>query len=225
MPNPPLLLCDSDALTQFFLADEIRPLKHLKESYGIQPTIVQEVDIELRWLGRYRDRFVMQLDKTIKSGVLRVLDSVYFQSFLGHAPVGASWTGFQSLGAQYYGYVGRGEAFTFAAGVDLGMPALSNDFSAIKTLEGNFLALPIPVLRSFDLVAFCYENGFLELRACEAVRANLRNEREGLPKPFMHASFEDGLKTFAPRLRDGMPVIHASAEIYSDPLFVSKIEF
>jgi len=222
MPNPPLLLCDSDALAQFFLANEVRPLKHLKESYSIQPTIVQEVNLELRWLGRYRDRFVTQLEKTLKSGVVKILDPTYFQSFLGHAPVGASWAGFQSLGAQYYGYVGRGEAFTFAAGVVLGMPAMSNDFSAIKTLEANFLTLPIPVLRSFDLLAFCFENGLLELKACESVRNTLLKEREGLAKVFMHSSFEDGIKKFATRLKDGVPVINASASTYSDLLVISK---
>jgi hypothetical protein len=82
--------------------------------------------------------------------------------------VGASWAGFQSLGAQYEGRIHRGEAFTFAAAVTLGLPALSNDFSAIKTLESNLLTLPTPVLRAFDLLVFCYQNGCLELKACEA---------------------------------------------------------
>lgn len=58
MPNPAILPCDTDALVQFFLADEIRPFRHLKDVYGIQPTIVQEVDLELRWLGKYKDKFV-----------------------------------------------------------------------------------------------------------------------------------------------------------------------
>jgi len=105
MPNPALLVCDSDALIQFFLADEIRPLRQLKDAYGIQPAVVQEVDLELRWLRRYKDRFVPQLDKALKSHLLQILDPSYFQSLLGAAPVGASWAGFQSLGAQYEGRI------------------------------------------------------------------------------------------------------------------------
>ena len=119
MANPPLLLCDSDALAQFFLANEIRPLRFLRESYGVQAAIVQEVDLELRWLRKYKDRFVVQLDKALKANVLRILDPSYFQSLLSAAPIGASWVGFQSLGAQYEGYVQRGVAYTFAAAVTL----------------------------------------------------------------------------------------------------------
>ena len=101
MPNPALLLCDSDVLTQFFLANEVRPLRLLQESYGIQPTIVQEVDVELRWLRKYKNKFVAQLDKSLKNNTLKVLEPALFQSLLGHAAVGTSWAAFQSLGAQY----------------------------------------------------------------------------------------------------------------------------
>ncbi len=224
MPNPALLLCDSDALVQFFLANEVRPFRQLKDGFGVQSAIVQEVDLELRWLGKHKDRFVPQLDKALKSGVLRVLDPSYFQSLLSTAPVGASWVGFQSLGAQYEGYIGRGEAYTFAAAVTLSVPALSNDFSAIKTLENNLLALPTPVLRVFDLLAFCYECGGLELKACDGVRDNLLKCGEGMPKAFMNASFQDGLNNFSPRLRTavGGIAIAAAAATYSTVLYISK---
>ncbi len=225
MPNPALLLCDSDTLVQFFLANEIRPFKQLKDSYGIQSAIVQEVDLELRWLGKHKDRFVPQLDKALKSSVLRVLDPAYFQSLLSTASVGASWAGFQSLGAQYEGYVGPGEAYTFAAAVTLSLPALSNDFSAIKTLEANLLTLPTPVLRGFDLLAFCYQSGCLDLKACDGVRSELLKSGEGMPKAFMNASFQDGLKNFLPRLQNatGGVAIAAAAATYSTALYISKI--
>jgi hypothetical protein len=58
MSNPALLPCDSDVLVQLFLADELRPLQELKSSFDIQPVIVAEVDLELRWLGKYKNRFV-----------------------------------------------------------------------------------------------------------------------------------------------------------------------
>jgi len=222
MPNPALLICDSDVLVQYFLANEIRPFKHLKEIYGIQAAIVQEVDLELRWLGKHKDKFVHRLDKALKSEVLRVLDPAYFQSFLGTAPVGASWAGFQSLGAQYEGRIHRGEAYTFAAAVTLGLPALSNDFNAIRTLEANLLTLPTPVLRGFDLLAFCCQTGGLELKPCEGVRSELLKNGEGMPKAFMNASFEDGLKHFAPRLRDGAAGAAPAAATYSATLHIAK---
>jgi hypothetical protein len=225
MPNPALLLCDSDALIQFFIADETRPFRLLTENYGIQPVVVQEVDLELRWLGRHRDKFVPQLEKALKSNTLRILEPAYFQSLLGTAPVGASWAGFQNLGAQYEGYIGRGEAYTFAAALTLGMPALSNDFSAIKTLEANFMSLPTPVLRGFDLLGFCFQTGDLEHKVCDAMRSELLKNGEGMPKPFMNASFQDGLNNFSPRLKiqTGGLSIHAAAATYSTTLYIRKL--
>jgi hypothetical protein len=223
MPNPAILVCDSDALVQFFLSNEVRPFRHLRDEYGIQPAITQEVDLELRWLGKHKDRFVAQLEKSLKSGVLRVFEPSYFQTLLGSAPVGASWAGFQSLGAQYEGHIHRGEAYTFAAAVSLGVPALSNDFSAIKTSEANFLNLPTPVLRAFDLLAFCHQSGCLDLKACNEVRSELLKNNEGMPKAFMNASFEDGLLNFAPRLRDGSnPSLATGAPTYSTTLYISE---
>jgi hypothetical protein len=95
MPNPSLIICDSDVLVQFFLCNELRPLRDLKTLYSIQPAIVQEVDAELRWLGHYGARFVPQLDKSLKNGLLVRLDKTQFQSLLGTAPAGTSWAGFR----------------------------------------------------------------------------------------------------------------------------------
>lgn len=223
MGNPPLLLCDSDALTQFFIADEIRPLKELQTRYGIQPAIVQEVDIELRWMRKFKDRFVPQLDKALKSTTLKVLDPAEFHSHVNIAPVGASWAAFQALGAQYQGYVGRGEAYTFAAGLTLGLPAMSNDRSAIRVLEGKMLSVPTPVLRSFDLLAFCFHNDILPANACESVRSELLKHSEGLPMAFKHASFENGVKGFDARLEDGLSTMSAAGADYRSTLIITKI--
>ena len=222
MPNPPVLICDTDAIAQLFLSNEIRPLKLLRDRYGIQPTIVTEVDLELRWLRRHKDKFVPKLDKALKADVLRVLGMPYFQSLAAAAPAGASWSNFQALGAQYELHIHRGEAYTFAAGITLGVPALSNDFSAIQTLQANSLSLPTPVLRCFDLFAFCFENGLLELKACESARSELRKNGEGVPKAFMNASFEDGLKHFSSRLRTGTVGAIVSTT-YSATLSISEI--
>ncbi len=223
MANPQSLLCDSDVLTQLFLSNEIRPLKELKAKYGIQPLIAQEVETELRWMKKFKDRFVLQLDKALKSTTLKVLDQTEFHAHIGTAPVGASWTAFQALGSQYHGYVGAGEAYTFAAGITLGLPALSNDRSAIRVLEGKMLSVPTPVLRTFDLLAFCFHTGILELKACESMRSELQKQLEGLPAAFTNVSFEKGVKFFNTRLEDGPPTILAAAANYTTTLTITKI--
>jgi hypothetical protein len=224
MANPPLLICDSDVLVQLFLANELRPLTELKKCYGIQPAIVLEVDTELRWIRRYRDRFVSQVDKLLDSGNLKQLDQGLFQSFLSGAVPGTSWGTFQALGAQYYGHVDIGEAYTFAAGVTLGVPVASNDFSAIETIKARMLTLPVPILRCFDLLAFAYGAGLLELKACNKMRSELLKHREGLPAAFQNASFEDGLMKFAPRLMDGAaPGMSEAAPSYSSRLTITRI--
>jgi hypothetical protein len=223
MGNPSLLLCDSDALTQFFLADEIRPLRELKTKYGIQPAIVQEVDNELRWMRKFKNRFVPQLDKALKATTLKVLDAAEFHSHISTAPIGASWASFQSLGSRYHGYVDLGEAYTFAAGVTLGFPALSNDHSAIRVLVGKMQSVPMPILRSFDLLAFCFHNGILLPHECETARTALLKESEGLPKAFEHASFENGIKVFNTRLQHGSPGIGASLADYRSTLTIAKL--
>ncbi len=226
MPNPPILPFDSDVLIQFFLARELRPLSVLQRSYGIQPVIVTEVDLELRRVGKYKARFarfVPDLDKALRNQLLRILDETLFQSLLSNAPTGASWAAFQSLGSEYYKHVQRGEAYTHAAAITLGLPAVSNDYDAIQTLEAQVLALPTPVLRGFDLLAFCHGTGAMTLRECDDVRQELRRHNEGIPKAFMNASFEDGMKSFTCRLLDGAPSLQAAAASYRTPLTIQRI--
>lgn len=225
MPNPGLIVCDSDVLVQLFIANELRPLRDLKSLYRIQPAVAQEVDVELRWLGRHKGRFVPQLDKALKNGLLVRLDKPFFQSLVSSSPPGASWSGYQSLGAQYNGYVDRGEAYTHAAGVILAVPTASNDFSAIKVLQLQMMNLPAPVLRSFDLLAFALQTGTLCLKDCENARQALMSENEWVAKDFKYASFQSGLATFQCRLRDlpAQPAAPATPVSFSDVLFVTRI--
>jgi hypothetical protein len=211
MPNPALLLCDTDVLIQFFLANELRPLKELKRIFAVQPAVVVEVaDIELRWNGRYRGRFAAEADKAIKSGLLEYLDPAAFQGYLSSAPIGSSWAQFQTIGAEYARHVQRGEAYTFAAALSLGMPAISNDFRAIETLRVQGLALPCPVLRCFDLIAFSYQAGVLDMGPCEGFRDSLFRSSEHIPKIFAKTSFEKGLASFRSRLTLVDPALGAS---------------
>jgi hypothetical protein len=182
-----------------------------------------EVELELRWLRKYKDRFIGQLEKAIKSETLKKLDQGLFQSLLSGTPPGTSWATFQSLGAQYYGHVDRGEAYTFAAGVTLSVPVASNDFSAIGTLQARMLTLPVPIIRCFDLLVFAYGAGILDLKACDKVRSELLKCGEGLPKAFQHASFEGGMEGFASRLLDGIPSAPSAAQSYSSKLVVARV--
>jgi hypothetical protein len=203
MPNPPLLLCDSDALVQFFLIDDLRPLQALKAQFNIQPTITLEVDLELRWLAKRKNYFVPKLDKALKHGTLVKLDPGTFQGYLGDAPAGTSWGSYQALGVRYYGFVQRGEAYTHAAAVSLGMPAMSNDGRAVRVLEGQMMSVAVPVFRFFDIIVFAHEFGVLTTKDCEDVRSELLKNGEGIPGPFLNASFVNGAKTFPCRLRAG----------------------
>jgi hypothetical protein len=221
MANPELIVCDSDVLVQLFLANQIEPLRHLRDEYGIQTTVVEEVDVEMRWLQNYRDRFIFQFERALRSGYLALLDKTQFQTHLGTAPVGASWESFQRLGQQYEGRVHRGEAYSFAAAVTLNVPALSNDYSAIRTLQSNFLTLPSPVLRAFDLIAFCFQTGCLSAHDCDKFRSQLLGAREPIPHPFQKASFEDGLKDFTPRLVQGEVKSLDSSNNHARTLFVA----
>jgi hypothetical protein len=213
MPNPPLLLCDSDALVQFFLADDVRPLQALRSTFQIQPTITLEVDLELRWLAKYKSSFVPQLDKALKHGILTKLDQGTFQGYLGTAAAGTSWGSFQALGVRYYGFVQRGEAYTHAAAVSLGMPALSNDGKAVRVLEGQMMTVAIPVLRFFDVIMFAHAFNVLTAKDCENIRSVLYKNGEGLPGPFQNASFANGAKIFPCRLRVG----NAAGSPYPQP--------
>jgi hypothetical protein len=223
MPNPVLLPCDSDVLVQLFLVSSLRPLQELKKRFAIQPTISIEVDLELRWVGKYKDRFVPQLDKALKHGTLVKLDQSLFQSLLSGAAPGTSWGTYQALGAQYYGYVQRGEAYTHAAAVTLGLPAVSNDQRAVLVLQSQMLRLPAPVLRCFDLLIFAHQAGILALDECETIRKELLKNGEGVPGSFVHASFEDGAKKFPCRLKQGSASgghLVAPPIRYHDPLVI-----
>jgi hypothetical protein len=225
MPNPALLLCDSDALIQLFSVDDLRPLQELVRQFGIQPAITLEVDLELRWLGKHKDRFVVPLDKALKHGTLIKLDQSRFQTYLGTAAPGTSWNTYQALGAQYYGFVQRGEAYTHAAAVTLGMPALTNDQKAVIVLQGQMLRVAVPVLRSFDIFTFAYESGILDIKDCESIRSELLRIGEGMPGPFLHASFEDGAKKFPCRLRQASASVtpRAPPTNHYDPITIVRL--
>ncbi|MGH7205968.1 MAG: hypothetical protein ACREI2_07135 [Nitrospiraceae bacterium] len=209
MPNPPLLVCDTDALVQLLLVNELRPFRILKINYGIQPVIVPEVENELRVHRKYRDQIEARLDKALTTGIIVVLDRATIQACLASSesaiPTAAAQSTMeriQSLGAEYNVPVDLGEAYTLAAAVVLEVPALSNDRTALNSLNNADLAVPSPVLRTFDVIAFGSQVHLLSEADCELIRKALIREGEWVPKEFRSSSFAAGLPSFCARLLD-----------------------
>ena len=129
-----------------------RLFRELRSNFDIQPVVVQEVETELRWTKHHRNRFEAHLKKAISTGCLAICDVSFLQTHLG-APATATFSGIQTLGRANGRHVGAGEAYTHAAALTLGVPALSNDFSAIRVLQHAGFQLPSPVLRFFGSVS------------------------------------------------------------------------
>src|SRR5207253_1299565 len=106
------------------------------------------------------------------------------------------------IGRDYRRFVDNGEAYTHAAALTLGVPALSNDLSALNALVTNGLSVPATVLRTFDLVTLCNQVNEMSDAECDDLRSFLVGEREYLPACFAKGSFSDGLRSFQPRLLD-----------------------
>ena len=81
MSNPPFLLCDTDLLIQFFVAQDLRPLRELKRAYGIQPSIVAEVEMELRSNKKHKKLIDAQFDRAMGS-ILQLFDERSMIKFL-----------------------------------------------------------------------------------------------------------------------------------------------
>jgi hypothetical protein len=219
MARPPLLVCDTDALIQFLLIGEVRPLRLLRSKYSVQPVVVPEVEIELR-SRKFGARIAPELTKAFSNGVLRMVDRATLESHYGGPPGGsmaatAALSQMTKNGGEYYRYVDRGEAHTYAAAMILGMPVLSNDKNALDVLSAAKLPVPVTVLRSFDLLALSYQVGVVSEADCDTFRSQLLHEKEHVPRCFAHKSFFNGLKEFSPRIRDskaapvGIQLTHA----------------
>jgi hypothetical protein len=231
MPNPPIVVCDTDGLVQAFKAREIRPLRVLKDAYAIQPVIMPEVENELAWLNN--GRFDRDLGLALSKGMLQVLDQSALTKHFGgsaHVPpatITAAWSTIQSSGATYRKHVDRGEAYTHAAAAFLSVPALSHDMRAVRTLLRVGLRVGTPILRYFDILTLCRQIGEMDEVGCDQARKGLLQENERIQAEFVHASFKDGLSKFSPRIADGnsprigMPCV--GTECYERELIVTRV--
>lgn len=206
MPNPSVLPCDTDALIQLFLTasqTKLASLRVLRTDYAIQPAIVPEVETELLSNRKHGARVAPELRKAIGNGTIEMLDIGSMGKYVPPSVAKGVFGNYQTLAQQYAKIVDRGEAYTLAAAITLGVPAVSNDVSALEALDYHSLAVPSPVLRSFDLLAFALQTGALTERECDAARKELAGRGEHMPAAFKHASFLDALTRFCPRILDG----------------------
>jgi len=216
MARPAFLLCDTDAVIQFLLAGQITAFRVLRDRYSIQPLIVHEVEIELRSHRKFGHRIESPLRKALANNLLCKLSFDTLDAHFAGQPAMASaaFSAIGKLGREYQKLVDNGEAYTHAAALTLGVPALSNDLSALSALVTNGLAVPSTVLRTFDLVALCHQVNEMPESECDSFRAFLAGEREYLPSCFARASFRDGLRSFEPRILDSsLPAIGVAGSV------------
>ena len=205
MANPRFLFCDSDAVFQIFLTKQYKILVELSNKYSMRPLVVPEVELELFSSKKFK-KLGDAVSKAISRNILGRFDNSVLIEHLGGSAAAATtvYANIQSRGARYAARVGKGEAYTFAAAYELRMPALSNDFSAIKVLANQQESLPSPICRFFDLVVLAYQAGILTDREVDDnVRQELQAQSEFIPKAFSNTSFSKGLYQYSCRIRDG----------------------
>ena len=167
--------------------------------------------MELQSNHRYGQRVEPQLRKALGNGTIRELDAAalkeHFERIGGdtNAKTLATATegAIESLGTSLQTWIDYGEAYSHAAALTLGCPVLSHDKKALDALLNAGQAVPSCVLRYFDLLAFAYQVGSLDEKACDGVRSVLNGEHEFIPYQFKNASFLNGLPSFVARLHDG----------------------
>lgn len=231
MANPSLLFWDSDALIQLLLTNTIAPLRALRSDYGIQSVVVPEVEIEMLSPKRFGS-IAPELRKAIGNNLIKVFDESTFLDLLGRNDTlradaaGTSFADIQQRGRAYSARVDVGEAYTFAAALELRQPAASHDWNAIKTLIALQLPLPFSVLRAFDLVVFAHQIALMSEKDCDRFRKALVQNGEGMPRSQQGKSFRDGLAQFEPRLIDstraivGIPPLKGGPVRYNSPLYI-----
>jgi hypothetical protein len=204
--NPTFIVCDTDALVQLFLVDEILPFRELIRRYHVQPVIVEAVDVELlsprgKRLKQLSSVTFPKFDKAKNNGTLAVLDAATLSRVAGQG-ASALYDQINLIGAQYHRRVDYGEAYSHAAGSVLKAPVLTHDRKARSALERDGAILGSPLLRVFDLLVMFHQCGDLPVRRCDEIRQKLQSEGEWLPDAFFKRSFGDGLPYMYARILD-----------------------
>lgn len=213
---------DSDALIQIFLANQHLLFSILSSDFRVSSFVMSEVEIEVRSHRRFGGLIKPQLDKAFKNRALRILNSSDLENIGQSMPPPISLVDIRELGKDYALDVGRGEAYTHAAGVLLDTPVVSNDLNAIKTLETNGKKLPPTILRSFDMFGFLYMEGYIDIRSAERSLKELKIQREWMPKCLQNSCFEDGIRGINCRLSTSLSVAASNAG-WREPFYLKRI--
>ena len=200
---PRLLVCDTDALIQIFIAQQGELLKKLKRIYGIQPVITESVEDELfRPRQRKASHFQAKAQKALDNQALIILDERSIGAFTSNDRH-TTYNSIQLIGQKNNVAIGRGEAFSHAAGVVLRAPVLSNDTRAVEIADRRDLQVAENVLRAYDLFVLFHQIGQLTEDGCDEIRQLLTAAQETPPYAFRNRKFKDGLPYFCPRVVDG----------------------
>ena len=200
--NPDLLLIDTDSLLQLLIAEQMRLLRFLKKKFRIQSAIVEAVEAEVRKSKKFRAQFTKELQKAIESETVVVIDPRTIPAFVSTGPA-AVFDAIQTNGLDYEQRgLDYGEAYTFAAGVALDVPVVSNDLNAILTAKKRGIKLPQHLFRTYDLFVLCHQSGELTVDDCDGIRKTLIEKNEFVPVAFEKTSFAKGIDNFYPRILD-----------------------
>jgi hypothetical protein len=180
--------------------------------------------VELRSKPKFSGLIRPQLDKALRSGWINLLSAAHLDQLARPDDGSNAITlgDIRELGAEYNIEIETGEAYTHAAAILLDVPAVSNDFNAIKTLEARGKVLPPTILRSFDLFGFFYLEQYLDSVAVERIRTTLKNHGEWLPASMKNASFEDGLPQMRCRLSTNLATAGGGSG-WSHPFYLQRV--
>ncbi len=200
--NPQIIICDTDALIQIFIAREGELLKRLKRRYGIQPVIPEAVEGEITRRGlRNSSLFVPGFNKAVDNGALLLLEERIIGEFTSNDPH-STYNSIQLMGQKNAIHIGPGEAHAYAAGVVLRAPVLSNDAKAVLIADRYEIKRPPQIIRAYDVFMLFHQNGELDERECDRIRQSLLKADEAMPFQVRNKSYRDGLHYVFPRLVD-----------------------
>jgi hypothetical protein len=213
---------DSDALFQILLAGQKQLFKVLSTDFGVSSFIMSEVEIEVRSNRKLGALVRIPFESALSSGFLKELNSSDLERLSSGMPAPVSLGDIRQLGKDYALYVDHGEAYTHAAGILLDSPTVSNDRNAIRVLELNGKKLPPRVFRSYDLFAFLYAEGYIDIRTAERILKALKTQNEWIPKCLLHSSFEDGIQGINCRLSTSL-AISAPASGWNSTFYLKRV--
>ena len=204
------LVCDTDALIQIFLSGQGELLKKFKKLYGIQCVITESVEVELHGPRMKNSAlFLPQVRKALQNNALMVLDQHSVGSFTSNDPH-TTYLSIQVMGRKNNLHLGKGEAYSHAAGVVLRVPVMSNDMKAIVVADRTGLPTGKPTIRAYDLFVLFHQIGELSSGDCDEIRKTLTAVKETPHSSFSGRKFDEGLLRFHPRVVDSHVPVRAT---------------